>query len=385
MWTLMSSLPVTLEPEIGSANRPSKGFFPVKKNHQQPRQVNALTVAHHKPSVPDHTLHEFVHTLSVTDHALTLADQYQFCLYNLCRGQVGQLHLSQGQDHGGGEGQYPQGTGTLLPIPSDINHLIGQNQASWGFSEIKTCINFHRLWPRVHHDQTQKGLLWAGHVEVRVPEHPTGIASPSRYHSCVNANYHVMASLTPNTPMYTSKFMVTRCDCSNCNVTASNTTLTLMWYSSFTFMVYVCNPYYMMAPLMIITLMLNITFTFTVSGLHPHNVQASSLSFYLGKYLAFILLDQTTNKMWSTYTLFTATANMIVFLPSTGMDRDRLGNKRSEEKEIVLVKLSITFPNGVHTLVAKHNGNNNNKLFQLMSDCRVQFLDTLWIVFVQTL
>ena len=127
---------VTLEPEIGSANRPSKGFFPVKKNHQQPRQVNALTVAHHKPSVPDHTLHEFVHTLSVTDHALTLADQYQFCLYNLCRGQVGQLHLSQGQDHGGGEGQYPQGTGTLLPIPSDINHLIGQNQASWGFSEI---------------------------------------------------------------------------------------------------------------------------------------------------------------------------------------------------------------------------------------------------------
>ena len=93
----------------------------------------------------------------------------------------------------------------------------------------------------------------------------------------------------------------------------------------------------MMAPLMIITLMLNITFTFTVSGLHPHNVQASSLSFYLGKYLAFILLDQTTNKMWSTYTLFTATANMIVFLPSTGMDRDRLGNKRSEEKEIVLV------------------------------------------------
>ena len=136
MWTLMSSLPVTLEPEIGSANRPSKGFFPVKKNHQQPRQVNALTVAHHKPSVPDHTLHEFVHTLSVTDHALTLADQYQFCLYNLCRGQVGQLHLSQGQDHGGGEGQYPQGTGTLLPIPSDINHLIGQNQASWGFSEI---------------------------------------------------------------------------------------------------------------------------------------------------------------------------------------------------------------------------------------------------------
>lgn len=146
-----------------------------------------------------------------------------------------------------------------------------------------------------------------------------------------------MASLTLNTPMYTSKFKVTRCDCSNCNVTASNTTLTLMWYSSFTFMVYVCNPYYMMAPLMIITLMLNITFTFTVSGLHPHNVQASSLSFYLGKYLAFILLDQTTNKMWSTYTLFTATANMIVFLPSTGMDRDRLGNKRSEEMEIVLV------------------------------------------------
>ena len=93
----------------------------------------------------------------------------------------------------------------------------------------------------------------------------------------------------------------------------------------------------MMAPLMIITLMLNITFTFTVSGLHPHNVQASSLSFYLGKYLAFILLDQTTNKMWSTYTLFTATANMIVFLPSTGMDRDRLGNKRSDEMEIVLV------------------------------------------------
>jgi hypothetical protein len=39
---------VPFEPEIGSANKPTNGFFLEKKNHQQPRQVHTLSEAHHK-------------------------------------------------------------------------------------------------------------------------------------------------------------------------------------------------------------------------------------------------------------------------------------------------------------------------------------------------
>ena len=61
-----------------------------------------------------------VHTIPVADHALSVV--------------------------------YQQRTGTLSP--TDLSLLLGLNQASLSFSETETCVNFHRTWPRVHHDQT---------------------------------------------------------------------------------------------------------------------------------------------------------------------------------------------------------------------------------------